>query len=101
MRANHSKKPVLRINDEDELITTLREQCSLEREVEAGKVQIAQKADFNLFDAFNIFDISRVGSVTIHDLREGLNAIGVYPTAEEVELFMTRYDRNRDRRLTF
>ena len=27
--------------------------------------------------------------------------IGVYPTSEEVELFITRYDRDQDRRLTF
>jgi Ca2+-binding EF-hand superfamily protein len=51
------------------------------------------KSDFNLYDAFNIFDSGRVGNITIHDIREGLNQIGVYPTAEEVELFMTRYDR--------
>jgi len=62
---------------------------------------MANKSDFNLFDAFNIFDISRVGQISIHDIREGLNAIGVYPTAEEVELFVTRYDRSHDRRLSF
>ena len=73
----------------------------LERELEAAKMQLAYKSDFNLFDAFNIFDQGRVGNITIHDIREGLNQIGVYPTAEEVELFMTRYDRTQDRRLTF
>jgi Ca2+-binding EF-hand superfamily protein len=62
---------------------------------------LSYKSDFNLYDAFNIFDSGRVGNITIHDIREGLNQIGVYPTAEEVELFMTRYDRTKDRRLTF
>ena len=62
---------------------------------------MANKCDFNLFDAFNIFDQSRIGMISIHDIREGLNAIGVYPTSEEVELFVTRYDRNHDRRLSF
>jgi len=37
-------------------VHALREQCSLERTLEAGKVQLSTKADFNLFDAFNIFD---------------------------------------------
>lgn len=69
--------------------------------MEAAKVCLANKRDFNLFDAFNIFDQSRTGQVSIHDLRQGLNAIGVYPTSEEIELFVTRYDRNYDRRLTF
>jgi len=96
-----SRKPILRQNDEDELVTSLREQCSLERELEAGKIALSLKSDFNLFDAFNIFDMGRIGQISIHDIREGLNAIGVYPTAEEVELFVTRYDRTDDRRLTF
>jgi len=51
-------------------------------------------------DAFNIFDSRRFGNVDIHDLRDGLSAIGVFPTSEEVELFMTRYDENHDRRLS-
>jgi EF-hand domain pair len=53
------------------------------------------------YDAFQIFDQGRIGQITVSDLREGLNAIGVYPTLEEVELFMTRYDRTKDRRLSF
>jgi len=92
---------VLRVKDEDDLIMTLREQCALERELEAAKIQLSTKHDFNLYDAFNIFDVGRTGQITIHEIREGLNQIGVYPTAEEVELFMTRYDRTKDRRLTF
>jgi Ca2+-binding EF-hand superfamily protein len=91
----------LRVADEDELIQSLREQCCLERELESGKISLANKADFNMFDAFNMFDQSRTGQLTIHDIRQGLNAVGVYPSSEEVELFVTRYDRNYDRRLTF
>ena len=53
--------PLLRVSDEDELVASLREQCSLERELESSKIQLANKADFNLFDAFNIFDQSRTG----------------------------------------
>lgn len=83
------------------MINAIREQCTFEREIEACKIHLANKVDFNLFDAFNIFDQSRRGQISIHDIREGLNAIGVYPTSEEVELFVTRYDRTHDRRLTF
>jgi Ca2+-binding EF-hand superfamily protein len=62
---------------------------------------LATKSDFNLFDAFNIFDQGRIGQISIHEIKDGLNKIGVYPTGEELELFMTRYDRGGDRRLTF
>jgi hypothetical protein len=41
---------------------------------------LTNKSDFNLFDAFNIFDMGRVGVLTVHDIKEGLNLIGVYPT---------------------
>lgn len=94
-------RPILKVSDEDELIIALREQCKLERELEGCKISLAEKSDFNLFDAFNIFDPSRIGQISIHDLREGLNHLGVYPAAEEIELFVTRYDRTFDRRLTF
>ena len=55
------ERPVLRIGEEDELIGALREQCKLERELESFKISLVQKCDFNLFDAFNIFDPSRIG----------------------------------------
>ncbi len=69
--------------------------------MESSKIQLAQKSDFNMFDAFNIFDMGRVGQIMVTDIKEGLNAIGVYPNADEIELFVSRYDRSRDRRLTF
>ena len=62
---------------------------------------LAQKHDFNIRDAFDIFDQSRLGQVNVYDLQSGLNAIGVYPTMEECDLFITRYDKSGDRRLQF
>ena len=73
-------KPILSINDEDYLIELMREQCNLEREVEMTKLQLASRSDFNLFDAFNIFDDKRLGQITNIEIKEGLNGIGVYPT---------------------
>ncbi len=59
------------------------------------------KPDFNLHDAFIIFDNSRVGSITQSDLRDGLAAIGVFPTSDEVDLFFKRYDTTKNFRLNF
>lgn len=94
-------KPVLRLSDEDELIHALKELCNLESELESAKINLAQKSDFNLYDAFNIFDQTRYGTFSVHDLQSGLNAIGVYPTYDECDLWITRYDKNGDRRITF
>ena len=90
----------MNLREEDELVHSLRDIIQLERELESNKTSLALKSDFNLTDAFKIFDQSYRGSVTIHDLRDGLSAIGVFPTSEEVELFITRYDDSKDRRLS-
>lgn len=56
-----------------------------------------QKQDFNLKDAFQIFE----NKLDVKGIKEGLDAIGVYPTKKEVDNFISRYDRNRDGKLTF
>ena len=35
------------------------------------------------------------------DFKEGLNEIGIFPTYDEMDLFMKRYDRDLDNRLRF
>lgn len=54
-----------------------------------------------MFDAFKIFDISSRGYITLSDLKEGLNNIGVFPSLEELELFIKRYDRDHDHRVRY
>ena len=94
-----SRKPVLNLRDEDELVNGLRDLIRTENDIEREKVSLALKPDFNLTDAFKIFDVNYMGSITVTDLREGLAAIGVFPTSEELDLFITRYDTTGDRRL--
>lgn len=67
-RLSPSRKPILRLNDEDELVHALKELCNLEQELESGKINLSHKSDFNLFDAFNIFDVPRYGSISVHEL---------------------------------
>ena len=42
-RVSPSRKPILRVSDEDHLIHSLREQCVLEQELENHKILLAQK----------------------------------------------------------
>lgn len=86
---------------EDDLIATLRELITLEKDLEATKIQMTLKFDFNLHDAFAIFDTDRDGSITPIEFTEGLAAIGVYPTNEEVELYFKRYDSSKTNTLGF
>lgn len=80
-------KPTLHPHEEDALVNGLRDLIAQERELENAKIALTMKPDFNLHDAFVIFDNCRQGCITQADLREGLAAIGVFPTAEEVSLF--------------
>ena len=99
-RFSPSRKPVLPLYQEDELIHSLKEVCNLEQEIETAKINLAHKPDFNLVDAFQVFDQPRYGQVDVHQLQAGLNAIGVYPTFDECDLLITRYDKSGDRRLS-
>ena len=44
----------------------------LEKDLEAAKVNLALKHDFNTIDAFRLFDRNNLGCVTPEDLMEGL-----------------------------
>lgn len=60
-----------------------------------------QAPDFNVFDAFRIFDVDSRGWISLTDLKVGLNDIGIYPSIEELELYFKRYDKNQDMRIRF
>jgi Ca2+-binding EF-hand superfamily protein len=94
-----SRKPVLNLRDEDELVNGLRDLIRGENDIEREKISLALKPDFNLTDAFKIFDVNYCGHICVAELREGLAAIGVFPTSEELDLFISRYDTTGDRRL--
>jgi Ca2+-binding EF-hand superfamily protein len=100
VRISPSRKPVLPLYQEDELIHSLKEVCNLEQEIENAKINLAHKADFNIVDAFQIFDVPRYGAVDVHQLQAGLNAIGIYPTYDDCDMIITRYDKSGDRRLS-
>lgn len=95
------QKPTLHSNEEDELVASLREFVALERELESSKVALTLKSDMNLHDAFSIFDVNKDGVLSTSELRDGLAAIGVFPTSEEVDLFFIRYDSDRNMKLAF
>jgi Ca2+-binding EF-hand superfamily protein len=82
-------------------VLALREQIALERELEDAKIRLVHRHDFNLFDAFRVFDQDDRGSITFHDIKYGLNDIGVSASNEEIELYIARYDLNKDNRIRF
>jgi Ca2+-binding EF-hand superfamily protein len=59
------------------------------------------RPDFNLFDAFRIFDVDSKGYVSKYELKDGLANIGVYANYDELDLYFKRYDKDCDGRLKF
>ena len=55
------RQPRLAPRDEDEMINGLRAMIGGENDVEREKINLALKPDFNMVDAFQIFDTNRDG----------------------------------------
>ena len=66
----------------------------LEREVESAKIELALKSDFNVLDAFRMFDIHGRGFITQHDFTEGLRNGLLFNdfSNDDVYLFFRRND---------
>jgi hypothetical protein len=71
------------------------------RELEVGKIQLAEKNDFNLIDAFRMFDEPGNGWITNQQIVEGLNSINCMVTPSDVSNFMKVFDKDSDGRLKY
>lgn len=100
-RQSASKLTPLRAEDELRLVQSLKSLVLIDREVESAKEQLALRRDFNLMDAFRIFDRKEVGHVFSIDLEMALNNIGIYFTPAQVVLLFKKMDKNSDGRITF
>lgn len=83
----------MKTNEEKFLVNIFRDFIRLEDEIEQQKILLSFKADFNLVDAFALFDLNGTGTVSIKDLHEGLIAIGVNvePSMSDLYLLANRY----------
>ena len=60
---------------------------------------MALESDFNLEDAFRMFDLSNTGEISRRQFEEVYNLMKLYPTSLEIELSLFRYDKDLDGRL--
>ena len=81
----------------------LKDNVFLERELEAQRVELALKTDFNLLDAFKLFDTRGSGNVSIQDIVAGLRERLAFEefTHDDVYLLFRRHDTNNDGKLNF
>jgi Ca2+-binding EF-hand superfamily protein len=64
----------------------------LENKLEEAKIELSKKPDFNLFDAFKVFDTATLGWISIADMKNALGEMGIFPTYDHIELFFKRYN---------
>lgn len=67
----------------------------IERDIEAAKIDLALKPDFNLVDAFKLFDIKSLGGISMQDVMDGLrtNLQMADYCPDSVQLWFKRFDR--------
>jgi Ca2+-binding EF-hand superfamily protein len=82
--------------EEIELARALKEQIDLDRELENLKNDLALRSDFNNLDAFRFFDVEARGYITKAELKDGMNQFDVFPTSNDLYLFMRKFDSDND-----
>jgi Ca2+-binding EF-hand superfamily protein len=82
--------------EEENFISYLRELLDLENQLERAKCDNIIKADFNVDDAFSIFEVDRRGYLSDLDLKYGLNSLDIFPTQDEIALLIKRFNRSRE-----
>lgn len=71
--------------------------------MESVKTDLALKHDFNVHDAFHLFDVQELGCITHYDLADGLKLnlqFGQF-CDEDIAMLMHRFDRKQLNRITF
>jgi len=62
-----------------------------ENEIERLKCDLALRSDFNLPDAFRVFEVDKRGYFNDLDFKYGANFLDVFPTADEIFLTFKRF----------
>ena len=79
----------------------LKEVMNAESKLEQIKIDLALKCDFNVEDAFRIFENCGRGYLTHDDLKCGLNILGICASDADVRLLMKRFDLQKNCCLNF
>jgi Ca2+-binding EF-hand superfamily protein len=83
------------------MVNLFRDQLELEKRLERIKIDLTLRTDFNLIDAFRVFDVEGKGWITPQEVKEGLTIYGVFTNFEDLGLYFSRYDKDEDGRLRY
>jgi Ca2+-binding EF-hand superfamily protein len=88
--------------EDDLLLNYIKDLISIENNIESLKAEVAIKSDFNMEDAFTIFEKYNKGYISEIDFKDGLNSyFGLFPLLEEISVLFKRYDNESNRALSY
>jgi Ca2+-binding EF-hand superfamily protein len=79
----------------------LKKLMDVESNIENAKADLANNPDFNVEDAFKLFDKNDKAYITEEDLKNGLNSLGLNPTDQDVRLLMKRFDLQKSGKINY
>ena len=91
----------LTVGEESELVSIFFQQINLDRDLNDAKKDLALCSDFNLLDAFQMFDLNDIGYVSEFDFEDTLVELGLRPTRDEINLLFKHYSYLGNRRLPY
>jgi Ca2+-binding EF-hand superfamily protein len=87
--------------EENELVAWFQDEIRIAREIERKKNELALKHDFNLVDAFRLFDKHDFGYATVADFEDSFRYLGFVAPAEELYLMIKHFSHLQSTRLGF
>jgi len=82
--------------EEEELIKAWKEVLEHIHSLETMKNSLALRKDFNIYNAFAIFDVENKGAINIQQLERGFQNLGIVCTKENIALLIKRLDPDLD-----
>ena len=79
----------------------LKKLMDVESNIENAKADLTNNPDFNVEDAFKLFDKNDKAYITEEDLKNGLNSLGLNPTDQDVRLLMKRFDLQKSGKINY
>ena len=86
--------------EEEGFLDYLRLLLTAETEIEKCKNELAVKSDFNMEDAFCIFELEKRGYINNIDLKYGLNNyLNIFPSLNDIDVLIKRYGNSSNNTL--
>jgi hypothetical protein len=87
--------------EEETFLAYLKDLIEIENILERAKCDLILRSDFNIDDAFRIFELDGRGFLTELDLKYGLHALDIFPPESEINLLFKRFDLRNEGVISF